>query len=292
MVGKALHTLSVIVRFHNLERAYELHRCIFSLVCQSYPALQILLVTQRFKDSEIQILREYLAPILALNESVQCEIYNYFESLPSDARSALINLGINSATGRYLAFLDHDDTILPSGYPTLIAELERSGATIAFASVAYKEVDVFQDALLVERRLEAFVGSSLLDLFHHNFCPIHSFVIDTTRSARHDLHFDPVLSKHEDYEFLLRLCARYESSFELIGTFVGDYYLKNDGSNTNTGLSGSTPEAEADWKQSSQFLESRKAAIFLSDAVQRCLGLHPFNPHLTIAKLLKNTCHD
>jgi hypothetical protein len=267
--------VSVIVRFHNLERLFELRRCIFSLVCQSYGALEICLVTQRFSQSDLDALRKALESILVLNGSVQLEVYNYSDALPADARSALLNLGMNKASGRYLAFLDHDDVILPFSYSTLIQELERGGFGIAFASVAYKEIDVFEDALLVERRLETLVGKNLIDLFDHNFCPIHSFVIDRSSVDRADLWFDTRLTKHEDYDFLLRLCAKYKSSFELIGTFVGDYYLKNDGSNSNTWLSGETPDSIQDWQKSSEALNRRKAEIFLSPTVMRQLRLQP-----------------
>jgi hypothetical protein len=253
--------LSVIVRFHNLSRLFELRRCIFSLVCQSYTPLEICLITQRFSNSDTAALNDALTSLLALNPSVHFQIHNYSEPLPVDARSALINLGIQSASGRYLAFLDHDDTILHSGYAQLIRELERSSAAIAFASVAYKDVDVFEETLLVNRRIPAFVGKNLDDLFDHNFCPIHSFVIDRSKVDNADLWFDTTLTKHEDYDFLLRFCAKSPSSFQLIGTFVGDYYLKSDGSNTNTWLSGETEESRKAWEESAKFLEKRKAEL-------------------------------
>lgn len=266
--------LSVVVRFHDLSRLFELRRCLFSLLCQNFAPLEICLVTQRFSEAERISLIESLAPLLALNEPVQFVLCNYDEPLPRDARSALINLGIQTTRGRYLAFLDHDDTILPLGYSQLIQDLERSSAAIAFASVAYKDAEVFEDTLLVNRRIPAFVGKNLADLFDHNFCPIHSFVIDRSRVDSADLWFDSTLSKHEDYDFLLRFCAKYPSSFELIGTFVGDYYLKSDGSNTNIWLSGETEDSRKGWEESSKFLDKRKAELVLSPAVQEQLNRH------------------
>lgn len=274
-----MDTLSVIVRFHDLRRLFELRRCLFSLVCQTYAQLEICLVTQRFSEAETKGLPDSIGDLLALNADVRFEIFNCGDEEPRDARSALLNLGFAKSSGRYVAILDHDDTILPDAYRQLTSELARSGVAIAFGSVAYKEVDVLEDALIVNRRLEAFVGKDLMDLFDHNFCPIHSFVIDRSRMDGADLYFDTALRKHEDYEFLLRLCAKYEASFALVGTFVGDYYLKNDGSNTNTWRMGEGVE----WEESTQELDARKGQIRLSDMVQSRLGMRAG----TVAEALK-----
>ncbi len=100
-------------------------------------------------------------------------------------------------------------------------------------------------------------------------------MIDRSRAELDDLWFDTALTKHEDYEFLLRFCAKYPSSFKLIGTFVGDYYLKNDGSNTNIWLSGETEDSQKEWDESSKFLEKRKAELVLSPAVREQLQAPP-----------------
>ena len=286
-----MRTLSVIVRFHDLGRLFEVRRCILSLVCQSYEPLEICLVTQRFSAADLTRLRHALNPTLDLNKSVILEIHNYHQQSPADARSALLNLGMERRNGRYLAFLDHDDTILHDGYRSLIQELEKSEAAIAFASIAYKVADVFEGTLLVNKRLEAFVGNSLADLFDHNFCPIHSFVIDTERVESTDFGFDTTLQKHEDYEFLLRLCAKYKSSFNLIGSFVGDYYLKDDESNSNTWLAEDTPQISEEWKRSLAMLSRRKAEIVIAAAIQNELGLLTKNSSLTISQFLSLEGH-
>ena len=85
---------------------------------------------------------------------------------------------MRAAAERYLALLDHDDVILPGAYTILIDELCKSGTAIAFGSVAAKEVDIFHDAVLVEKRREIFRGQGLTDLLRENFREIHSFVVD------------------------------------------------------------------------------------------------------------------
>ena len=104
-----------------------------------------------------------------MDESVTLRIENYDKDGPRDARSALISLGMRAAAERYLALLDHDDVILPGAYTILIDELCKSGTAIAFGSLAAKEVDIFHDAVLVEKRREIFRGQGLTDLLRENF---------------------------------------------------------------------------------------------------------------------------
>jgi glycosyltransferase involved in cell wall biosynthesis len=229
--------------------------------------------------------RDDLASILAIDPTVECNISNYSEPQPSDARSALLNLGIRRSSGRYLAFLDHDDVIYPETYRNLVNELILSRCALSFGSIVMKDAEIFQDALLVGSRRASFVGSNLIDLFANNFCPVHSFVLDRSMVHAKDLWFDESLSKLEDYDFLLRLCAQYQSSFSLIHTIVGDYYIKSDNSNT---LSGGRKSKEwtADWNRSVMAIERRKGQCVLSLPVRRLLGYSSILPELTISNLL------
>ena len=47
-----------------------------------------------------------------------------------------------------------------------------------------------------------------------------------------ELRFDESLNWEEDYEFLLRVCAHSKADFSAVGTFIGWYNFKTDGSNS------------------------------------------------------------
>jgi hypothetical protein len=280
--------LDVLVRFHDPQKIVELRRAIFSLVCQDYSPISIMLVTQRFSEEQVQHLADHLAPMLAINPQVGFKILNYSAASPWDARSALLNLGIRESTGRYLAFLDYDDSIFPKAYCDLIAELGETKCAVAFGSIAMKDADVFADAVLAERRRATFIGSNLIDLFDDNFCPLHSFVVDRTKADAKDLWFDESLCMLEDYDFLLRFCAKYPASFRLIGRFVGDYYIKNDGSNTLPGETRMDSAAVEEFRRFGVFIQGRKHQYLVSEAVQRQLGIFPPIAEMTIAMLLRH----
>ena len=277
--------LDVIVRMHDPTRGFELRRAIFALVCQTYRPLSIHLVTQRFPESELIAIRQVLDKILAIDPSVCFDVYNYTAADPEDARGAMLNAGLGRAMGRYVAFLDYDDTIYPSAYLELVQELNATGSAIAFAGIATKTAELLQDAVVVQQRIYRLVGRTLIDMFTENFCPLHSFIVDRSRIDPQDLWFDEQVSKMEDYEFLLRVCSKYKSSFGLIEKISGDYYLKTDGSNTSTIPVEDSASALA-WQKARAFIENRRGELVMSPIVQRSLGIYPPDSGLTIRKLL------
>lgn len=278
--------LDVIVRFHDVRRLRELDRAIFSLIGQSYSPLHIHLAVQRFTPEMIEETKAALAPLFAIEGAPDLSVMNWEHQEPIDARSALANLGFESAQGRYLAFLDYDDVIYPEAYALLIDQLRHSGTAIAFAGICAKEIDVYENFSYTREKKYPFVGTDLFDLFRNNFCPIHSFVIDRHQIPRQFLFFEPMLTRAEDYDFLLRICAQFPSDFSLVRTIIGDYYFKSDGSNTVITELSNSRAGRAEWEASESFIEGRRRTTRLSAAVQRSPWFKRRAPALTIRSVL------
>ena len=276
----------VVMRFHDVRRLNELDRAIFSLVTQRHCPTNIILVTQRFTEEEIEQTRNYLSAVLSIAEAPTLKILNFSEPEPKDARSTLINIGIQNSKGRYLSFLDYDDFLYPEAYERLVPRVRDTQAAIAFGGINIHHVDIFPAYSYQTGAGVPFKGQGIIDLFHENFCPIHSFVIDRTKVLAQDLFFEPDLHRNEDYDFLLRICARYLADFAHCKMIIGSYCLKNDGSNSI--LTGSTfsEEARRVWDDAEAFMEARRRTMPISSIVQRSLGLEP-DPNLTIRGLLK-----
>lgn len=278
--------LDVVVRFHDPRRLGELEQAVFSLVAQEYRPLRILLVLQRFSDEQAEAVRAALAPLLALPGAPALEILRYAAPEPADARSALVNTGFAAAAGRYLALLDYDDILYPEAYRLLVGRLQATGAAIAFAGILVRRAEVHPHFLHVLAAPQPFHGRGLGDLLRGNFCPIHSFVLDRSRVAPRELHFEENLTLEEDYDFLLRVCARHRADFGLLGTVIGEYFFKTDESNTLAGRSAPPPALAARAAAARAFIEGRKQLLPLSAEVQADLGLRPPEPGLTIAQFL------
>jgi hypothetical protein len=271
--------IDIVVRLHAPNRLRELDRCLFSLFSQSHRPLQVHLALQRFSAEEVSIVQEKLAPLLQLQPPIGIAILNWQEG-PPDARSVLINLGIEAAQGRYLAFLDYDGVLYPEAYDLLIENLRATGAAIAFGGICVKEIAISEVYDYTCQKRFPFSGDSLVDLFRDNFCPIHSFVIDRSMVSRQDLFFEPAMTRAGDYDFLIRLCAKYPSDFSMVKTIIGDYYYRDDGSNSIMMQSTRALDTEA-------FLEGRRRITPVSLSVQRSLGLNP-DPELTVRQLIDN----
>jgi hypothetical protein len=278
-------TIDVVIRLHDAARLSELGRAVFSLVGQTYRPLHILLCTQRFSAGRLLDLRETLAPLLAMSGAPSLQILNYEAPRPRDARSALANLGIMAARGRYLAFLDYDDTLYPDAYALLIGRLRRTEAAIAFGAIAIKQAEVGDFLFAVQSKQSRWLGKTLLDQLADNACPIHSFVVDRTRLPRQFL-FEPDLPRIEDYDFLLRVCAACRSDFALMDTVIGDYYFKSDGSNSTPVGSAASEVNRSAWRKAHNFILQRRRTTVVAPDVQSDLGLpHPISG-LTINGLL------
>jgi hypothetical protein len=278
--------IDVIVRFHDINRLKELNRAIFSIVSQHYRPINIILCVQRFSEAQIDSVLSSLKPMLSIEDSPSLVIENFIEAAPIDARSALVNIGFRSAKNRFITFLDYDDIIYSEAYQLLSSNLRRTGASISFASINVKRITKFPSFDFVKEAETPFLGSNLLDLFEGNFCPIHSFMIDRQIINKEFLIFDALLTKGEDYDFLLRIVSQFKSDFSLIGTFIGSYSYKDDGSNTIIVEHGSNNAIQAAWKNSEEFLEGRRRITQISSEVQAQLGISPPKPGLTVRGLL------
>lgn len=279
--------LDVIVRFHDIRRVQELNRCIFSLATQEYAPAVINIVTQRFSESELQMLEKVTCPLLRLASGVTLRTLNYTDAQPTDARSALLNLGICNSNGRYLAFLDYDDTVYPTSYSKIINRMSETSAAITFGTVAVKTIEVFEDLFLVELKKYPYRKSQVIDLFQNNFCPPNSYVIDRSKIEPGDLYFNPDWTKLEDYHFLIRICAKYESDFHFVNKIIGDYCIKTDGSNTILTPTNQSNQAIEEWTQALKAIEILKANTLISKRVKMTLGL-PLLPDVTVADLLRH----
>lgn len=96
-------TISVVLPVYNAEK--YIRKSLESILAQTFTDFEILLVDNASTDSTIEILKSYTDPRIRI-------IIN-----PSNlGLIASLNIGLNSARGKYIARMDHDDIALPERF--------------------------------------------------------------------------------------------------------------------------------------------------------------------------------
>ncbi len=133
-------TISVIIPVYNVEK--YLPQCMESVLGQTYPHLQIILIDDGSTDGS--------GPL--------CDAYGRKDSRvhvihqPNGGAAAAKNAGLRLATGEYLAFLDSDDYLDPDSYRHMVRLLEENNADAVQCSYRDVFVDGTEDVVMVAQR--------------------------------------------------------------------------------------------------------------------------------------------
>ena len=256
--------ISVITRFHNSESLDYLERAIISLHSQVDISVQPIVVTQRFNDQELEKVNEMLENCWYFPRHQSPILLNCSDPEPTDLRSRLINLGIqehNKTENQFLAFLDYDDIVYSHAYKILINALNEGAAAIAFGGIELASIVPLKDYDFHCAMTKPFNGKNKVDLLHDNFCPLHSYVINTSLLKAEELYFREDLIRVEDYEFLIRVAGSNPCDFSKLETFVGCYHMRNDGSNSTPKRDGTEEDLKSEeiWKKNFELLKKYKS---------------------------------
>ena len=219
--------LSIVVPVYNVEP--YLRRCIDSILAQTFTDFELILVDDGSPDGCGMICDTYA------QQDPRIRVIHKENGGLSDARNA----GLDIAQGRYIGFIDSDDTVSPHMYERLIFLLEHHDADIA--STGFQNLDQNREILARYPQL------SQPKVYHRedyiqNFYPDIKWEIYASacnklyrRSIFDHLRY-PVGKLYEDSFIQLPL-------YDLCDTIVVDnehhyhYYVTRDSSIMNTGYS-------------------------------------------------------
>lgn len=185
MMGRDMPRVSVLVR--SMDRP-QLQDALDSLALQTYPNIEVVVINAR---------GEAHSPLGAWCGRFPLRVVSAGAPL---MRSAAANLGLDSAGGDYLLFLDDDDWLAPDHVSGLVAAIKDAGACrVAYAGVEFRGMN--REAMDIEPFNEPFdVGR----LYGGNYIPIHAILFARTLLDQ-GLRFDETFDVYEDWDFLLQL---------------------------------------------------------------------------------------
>lgn len=111
--------LSVIVPIYNAEKYIE--RCLDSIVSQTFKDLEIILVNDGSTDNSQEIIKKYADQYPNLIEVLVKE---------NGGQATARNLGIEEASGEYIAFVDVDDYLELNAYEKTMKYIEKNNLDI------------------------------------------------------------------------------------------------------------------------------------------------------------------
>lgn len=121
--------ISVVVPVYNSEK--YLHRCIDSILSQTYKNLEVLLIDDESPDSSGKICDEYAEK----DQRVTVIHQKNMGTGPTRAK------GVEIAHGDYIAFVDNDDYILPDMYETMLKVIIMNEADVCACQWNYEYKD-------------------------------------------------------------------------------------------------------------------------------------------------------
>lgn len=190
--------VSVIIPTYS--RPDNICRAIDSVLRQTYPNIEIIVVDDNGEGTECQIMTEK-----QLKQYIDKNLIIYIKHFVNKNGSAARNTGYRVCKGEYVNFLDDDDILLPNKISKQVEILQRYteyGAT--YCNSIIKRVQNLTNRLLVVNTVYRESGDLckeyLLDKVKFN-----TSTILFKRSVIDELNgFDESFKRHQDYEFMVR----------------------------------------------------------------------------------------
>lgn len=189
--------VSVIVPVYNVEKYIE--KTIQSILRQSFQSIELILVNDGTQDMSIQKATKILR-----DTKIQYQIINQTNQGLPVAR----NVGIKSANGQYICFIDGDDIIAPDHVENLYTVLKKNKLNFAFSEFELVGMNNREGKTTEKECVSEILEKEILrKKFLNRKIKIHCCAIMLKKSfmEKNNLMFDSRLRFGEDVEFLWRL---------------------------------------------------------------------------------------
>lgn len=185
--------ISVVIPAYNAETTIS--ETIASVQNQTFSDIEIIIINDGSTDQTLNIVQNFTDP--------RIKVFSYENGGLPVAR----NRGIDRATGEFISFIDADDLWTPDKLEKQLASLKANSK----AAVAYSWTQTIdRQGNLLHRYNSIFLeGDVYSELLVNNFIGNGSNILVRQEAISTVGKFDPKLKSCEDWDFYIRLAAKY-----------------------------------------------------------------------------------
>ncbi len=200
---------SVSVLIPTFNRAGYIRECLESILCQTAPPHQIIVIDDGSQDGTAAILNEFEKSITILRQ-------------PNGGKASAVNLGLKHASGKYVWIFDDDDVALPDSIEKRLVVLDTQPELGFVISGHYRGRDGSDGRIVREMLYEVQCNSEqeiFLRLMNGYYFTLQSLLVRT--SCFQEIGgLDETLLRSQDYDLMIRLARQYSCAVLKEPTFI------------------------------------------------------------------------
>jgi glycosyltransferase involved in cell wall biosynthesis len=271
---RASNVTAVIATYN---RAHFLGEALSSVLGQTVPPAQVIVVNDGSTDSTPTVLRRYAGRIEVIDQE-------------NGGKSRALNRAMPHVRGEYLWIFDDDDVALPQNLERHLAVLEahpEAGFVYSGGSLIHSLPDGRVEHKGYLPMPEVPDDEIFPRMLEQNFMQQQAMLV-RTRCYREVRPFDPGLDRCQDYEMNLRLARRFAGKRLDASSFL---FRQHDGRRGRPGTRFSAEERSSNWaKISRELLLSLRGELELAAYLPRGLGAGQLDEPRRRRALLQRAC--
>ncbi len=225
--------VSIIMPVYQAEEFIE--KSILSVMEQTYPNIELICINDGTRDKSFEICqnlsKEYSNIILLQNEVHQVDGVG---ETRNHGQEYTRNHGLQYAQGRYVMFLDSDDTLKPTTVEKLVAIAEENQTDVLVFTYTTiqggKETPVLCPNMPIGNYTASkFVKHILTDMSYAVCSCVGSKLYRMDFIKEHEIFFDKRYKYNEDAAFILT-CLMYNPNIYYLDEPFYQYYIRTNGS--------------------------------------------------------------
>ena len=201
--------VSVIIPSYNREKTIE--RSIRSVLNQTYRDMEVWVIDDCSTDKTENVVAEIMQEDNRLK----------YHRLDSNSGACVArNVGLELASGEYIAFQDSDDEWMPNKLEQQIEVMKKNNALISFCQL--NKINYASDPYIFPVRKGGLVDRN--ELLRDSIVSTQTIV--ARKECFDAIKFDPEMPRYQDYDICIRLSAVYD--FYFVDTPLVNMYLQDD----------------------------------------------------------------